>query len=115
MQVPRLRQAWYDSARAMNSIKQFALRHAAGSTDRALRDAVYWQPKALPAPDKPWTVFVYSCMLIAFLDSLAYMIGAALTDSTASRGLLTWEILVLFGLMCFGFRACVYFAILKSR
>jgi hypothetical protein len=76
----RLRQAWHDSARAMNQIKEFCITHARECAPETLRRAFLWQPQTLPAPDRAWTVFFYSAALIGLLDSLAFAAGGLLID-----------------------------------
>jgi hypothetical protein len=115
LKIIRLRQAWYDSARAMNQIKDFYIKNAREFDPEVLRTAFLWRPETLPSPDKPWTVFFYSAMLIAFLNSIAYVAGGALLylDATLSFPLLAGGLLVLFGLMSFAFHVWLYFAFLK--
>jgi hypothetical protein len=115
--IIRLRQAWHDSARAMNQIKEFYFQHARELERDMLRSAFRWQAHTLPAPGKPWTVFFYSAMLIAFLDSAAYVAGGLLLNSgpTGSRPVPVLVPLVLFGLGFFAFHVWLYFAFLKTR
>ena len=70
MKLVRLRQAWFDSARAMNQIKQFYL-------DRFpdLDKAFLWKPNTIPARAKPWTITFNLCLLVAILDSVALAIA----------------------------------------
>jgi hypothetical protein len=113
--IIRLRQAWHDSARAMNQIKDFYFQHARELSRDVLRSAFRWQAHTLPAPGKPWTVFFYSAMLIALLDSAAFVAGELLldrdpADSAPGPDLM---LLVLFGLGFFAFHVWLYFAFLK--
>ncbi len=62
----------------MNQIKEFFIQHDEHFEPEELRTAFRWQADTLPSPDKPWTVFFYSAVLIALLDSMAYVLGAAL-------------------------------------
>jgi hypothetical protein len=113
--IIRLRQAWHDSARAMNQIKEFYFQHTQTLSRDVLRSAFRWQAHTLPAPGKPWTVFFYSAMLIAFLDSAAFVAGGLLLDrdpvGSAPGPDLMW--LVLFGLGFFASHVWLYFAFLK--
>ena len=113
--IIRLRQAWHDSARAMNQIKEFYFQHAREPERSMLRSAFRWQAHTLPAPGKPWTVFFYSAMLIAFLDSAAYVAGGLLLvrDPTGSPPVPVLGLLILCGLGFFAFHAWLYFAFLK--
>ena len=112
LKIIRLRQAWHDSAQAMNQIKGFYIQHAQDFDPDVLRSAFRWQSHTLPEPGKPWTVFFYSAVLIAFLDSVAYIAGAALLNLAATRYFL---LLVLGPLVLFGFHVWLYFAFLKPK
>ncbi len=117
LKIIRLRQAWHDSARTMNQIKEFYIQHAEEFDPDVLRSAFRWQAHTLPATDKPWTVFFYSAMLIALLDSVAYIAGGALLDVTATRAfpLFVLGLLALFGVAFFAFHVWLYFAFLKPQ
>ena len=110
----RLRQAWHDSAQAMNQIKDFYFQHAKDFEPEVLRNAFRWKPETLPPPDKPWTVYFYSATLIGLLDSVAYVVGGALLalDATGSFPLSVLGPLALFGLAFFAFHVWLYFAFL---
>jgi hypothetical protein len=115
LKLIRLRQAWRDSAQAMNQIKDFYIQHAEHFEPEVLRSAFRWKTETLPPPDKPWTVFFYSAALIAFLDTVAYLAGSALLDLKASGSSpsLVLDLLLLFGLVFFAFHVWLYFAFLR--
>jgi len=115
--IIRLRQAWHESARAMNQIKEFYFHHTREPERDVLRSAFRWQAQTLPAAGKPWTVFFYSAMLIAFLDSAAYVAGGLLLvrGPTGSLPLPALRLLILCGLGFFAFHVWLYFAFLKPR
>jgi hypothetical protein len=72
LQLIRLRQAWFDSVTAMNALKDYFIRHAAGSQ---LGEAFVWKPGALPARYKPWSVGYLLALQVALLGGAA--LGAA--------------------------------------
>jgi hypothetical protein len=115
--IIRLREAWQDSAKAMNQIKEFYIQHAKELNCDVLRDAFRWQAATLPAPDKPWTVYFYSAMMISLLNSAAYVAGGVLLALTFAPSLrvLTVATLALFGLAFFAFHVWLYFAFLRPR
>lgn len=82
-----------------------------------LRPAFRWQAHTLPSPDKPWTVFFYSALLIALLDSMAYVLGAALLDLSLSAIVPSVDIALYltFGPAFLAFHIWLYFAFLKPR
>ena len=114
LKIVRLRQAWHDSARTMNRIKDFYIQHVREVAPQVLRSAFRWQTHTLPAVDKPWTLYFYSTLLIGLLDSVAYVLGGALlgSDSAASSPVLFWGVLVLFGLAFLALHVRLYFAFL---
>ena len=113
--IVRLRQAWHDSAKTMNHIKDFYIYHTQHFDHKAMRAAFRWQTGSLPPPDKPWTVYFYSAMLIAVLNSGAYMAGGLLLAPGAPTafgwgyGLLQLAL----GLLFFIYHVVLYFAFLK--
>ncbi|MFQ5812208.1 MAG: hypothetical protein ACE5I2_03310 [Anaerolineae bacterium] len=117
LKLIRLRQAWHHSARAMNQIKDFYIQHVKDFEPDVLRQAFLWRTETLPPPDKPWTVFFYSAMLIALLDSVAYVAGGALLGLTATRAFPLFVLgpLALFGLAFFAFHVWLYFAFLRPE
>jgi hypothetical protein len=117
LETIRLRQAWHDSARTMNQIKEFCIHHAKDFEPEVLRDAFRWKIETLPPLDKPWTVFFYSATLIGFLDSMAYMAGGVLLDLDATQSYpgSILGLLALFGLAFFAFHVWLYFAFMKPK
>lgn len=116
LKIIRLRQAWHESARAMNQIKEFYIQHDEHFEPEELRTAFLWQAHTLPSPGKPWTVFFYSALLIALLDSMAYVFGAALLDLNLSHITLRVDIglYLIFGIGFLAFHIWLYFAFLKN-
>lgn len=114
--IIRLRQAWQDSAKAMNQIKEFYIQRAEEFGSEEMREAFRWQAHTLPKPDKPWTIYFYSTMLIGLLDSVAYVAGGALLHSSAAGcfSLLGLGPLAVFGLAFFAFHVWLYFAFLRE-
>lgn len=110
----RLRQAWQESARVMNWIKEFYIRHAKDIEPSELSKAFLWKSTTVPAPHKPWTVFFYSAMLIGFLDSVAFVVGIVLLhpNTFLSSSWLGWLVFFL-GLCFFVFHVVLYFAFLR--
>jgi hypothetical protein len=115
LKIIRLRQAWHESARAMNQIKEFFIQHDDHFEPEELRTAFRWQAHTLPSPDKPWTLFFYSAVLIALLDSMAYILGAALLDFYLSHSLprVDFALYVIFGIGFLAFHIWLYFAFLR--
>jgi hypothetical protein len=75
----RLRQAWFDSVRAMNAIKAYYL-----ESFPELDAALLWKTKSIPSPGKAWTItFILSAMVI-LLSSVSF--AAALHVLEIRRG-----------------------------
>ena len=74
----RLRQAWVESALAMNQIKAFFVQHAGPERSTGVLAALRWRPETLPAPERRWNVFHCSALLFCFLNGLSFALGALL-------------------------------------
>lgn len=73
LQLVRLRQAWYDSALAMNQIKDYYVRNLDGlSLDGAFR----WRQTTMPVKFKPWSVSFLMALQVTILGGAA--VGATL-------------------------------------
>ena len=115
LKILKLREAWYESALAMNQIKECYFQHVNDFDGEALRSAFRWQVHTTPALDKPWTVFFYSAMLIGFLDSVAFVGGGFLIDSKASLTYYNLGALTVLGVLFFLLHVYLYFAFLESK
>jgi len=75
IKLVRLRQAWYESVHAMNTIKKFYL-------DRfpALDAAFDWKVGTIPAPGKPWTITFNLSLLVPLVDCAALAVAAHFAD-----------------------------------
>ncbi len=114
----RLRQAWRDSAKTMNQIKEFYIRHAENLAAQELIEAFRWRPETLPAPEKKWTLFFCSAVLIALINSIAFVVGGILLNlGTFSQrnALLIIASLVIFGLTMFFFHILMYDEFLREE
>lgn len=115
LKIVRLREAWYDSAQTMCKIKDFYVEHSENPT--ILKSAFRWRTQTLPRPDRPWTLYFLSAMLIAFLDSVAYAAGGILISAetmqyTVKQIWPTIVAIVVFCLIFFAFHAWLYFRFL---
>jgi hypothetical protein len=119
LSIIRLRQAWYDSTRAMNRIKDFCIRHTSSIDPNVLRMAFLWQPFTMPHPGKPWTVHFYAAILIGFLSSAAFVAGGFLIlmvlNALPPDNLWSGILLVALGFLFFAFHVWLYFAFLALR
>lgn len=75
----RLRQAWRESTKAMNQIKDHYIR-SHPSTAAAFR----WRTHTIPDAGKPWSITFNLCLLIVILDSLS--LSAAVFFARAAAG-----------------------------
>ncbi|MCI0512062.1 hypothetical protein L0128_02460 [candidate division KSB1 bacterium] len=72
--IVRLRQAWIESARAMNHIKALFL-YASGIRPEKADFIFRWKPKTLPRANKSGTVFHYSAVLLAFFTAVTFSLS----------------------------------------
>lgn len=117
LKIIRLREAWHESVLCMNQVKDFYIRHSDHFSQQQMAAAFRWKSNTVPEKDKLWTIFFYSAMLIAFLDSGTYVAGGILLNT---RAVLTspWVVtglLSLLGLCFFGFHVWLYTAFLRPR
>ena len=112
LKIIRLRQAWYDSAQAMNQIKEVYVDKSQGEDKDIIEAALRWRQATLPQPGKRWTVFHYSAMLIGFLNAVASSIGYVLIKMPSSPQ--QWECLVSFGVFFFIAHDLLYVFFLKK-
>jgi len=79
----RLRQAWGESALAMNQIKAFFARHPKGAAEGNIWAALRWRVETLPPLDRKWNVYHYSAILLNLLNGVALACGALLINTKA--------------------------------
>jgi hypothetical protein len=75
MKLVRLRQSWYESVHAMNTIKKFYI-------DRfpEVNAAFDWQVGSIPALGKPWTITFNLSLMVALVDCAAIAVGFHFAD-----------------------------------
>ncbi len=112
LKIIRLRQAWYDSAKAMNQIKEVYVDKSQGEDKDIIGAALRWRKATLPQPGKRWTVFHYSAMLIGFLNAVASAAGYALINEPSTT--MHWMFLILLGLVFFIIHHLLYVFFLKK-
>jgi len=115
LKIVRLRQAWLDSAKTMNLIKDFYLTHSEHFEADELAKAFRWRTHTVPSADQPWTLFYYSACLIAILNSIAFTSGAVLlTDAFSDlSSFIISGIMVALGVVFFLFHMRSYSALFK--
>jgi hypothetical protein len=94
LQLARLRAAWYESALAMNQIKDFMV-----SENKELLNAFRWKTDTLPPKYKPSSVSYYQAFEVAVIGGL--MSGAAiffLQQAFFRIGFLNWIVSAIAGL-----------------
>ncbi len=110
LQLVRLRQAWYESARAMNQLKRFFLERAG---EIPLKDALRWREETLPKAAKGWSISFLLTLQVALLDGVT--LGAAILylGWNADAFLLGWA--VAGGLFYALFQIWLFFRLLGGR
>lgn len=121
LKLVRLRQAWHESASYMNHIKHYYIEHTADVPPSSFREAFLWQSHTLPAANKPLTVFHYSALLIAMVNSTAFVAGSLLLGYDGCSGSLIFEPSCLcylhigLGIVLFFFHMLMYRLFLKIK
>jgi len=85
MHIIRLRQAWCDSAAAMNQIKEFFIINGRVPDDIA-RSAFLWDSKTIPKPGKKSNVSYYSAMSISFVSTVVLLFASWLLSPQFETG-----------------------------
>jgi hypothetical protein len=78
MQIVRLRQAWCDSARAMNHLKVLFVRHCKFPPETA-KASFRWKIESIPRAEKKMTVFYLSALLISLINATAIGLASIIT------------------------------------
>ncbi len=91
LQLIRLRQAWYDSVKAMNQIKQYYL----SQHTHTLKSAFLWNVESIPKKNKVWTISFLSAVEVALLGSIVLSAAVIFFGLALQKEL--WEIA---GSMC---------------
>ena len=109
MQLAQLRSAWYESARAMNQIKDFAIMQSP-----ELANAFRWQTSTIPDKYKKGSVSYYQALEVSMIGGL--MFGAAmffLQQAIELDILLIWVISILLGGFAVYLQMALYKRLLK--
>ena len=78
LKIIRLRQAWVESAKAMNCIKQALIDASDDKQSKFLNNAFMWKSETIPKPQQKYNVFHYSAMFIGMINTYFYIAGAYL-------------------------------------
>jgi hypothetical protein len=109
MQLARLRAAWYESAQAMNQLKDFMV-----SQNESLANAFRWTSSTLPPRYKTHSVSYYQASEVALIGGLTF--GAAiffLQQAFFRINLLNWIISAISGLSIIYLQLSIYKRSLK--
>lgn len=74
-QIIALRRAWARSVMAMNYIKEFYIANNSVFTSSGLASAFLWNPLTIPSANRRGSVFYFTAMLIALINSAAFFVG----------------------------------------
>ncbi len=108
MQLARLRAAWYDSALAMNQIKDFML-----SQNETLASAFRWTTATLPPKHKTSSVAYFQTVEVALISGLmSGMAANFFQQAFVTIGPVNWLVTILMGVLVIVFQLLVYKRIL---
>ncbi|HEY2982139.1 MAG TPA: hypothetical protein VGJ22_13225 [Anaerolineales bacterium] len=103
LQLARLRAAWYESALAMNQIKDYALKK-----DRKLAEAFRWRTDSLPPLYKPSSISFLQALEVALLSSLTFGAAAYFLQAGLGYTRCIWALTPLLGLLSFLAQLAIY-------
>src|SRR5581483_1033005 len=98
----RLRQAWFDSVRAMNAIKGYYL-HSFPELDSAF----LWKMNTVPALGKAWTITFILSLMVIVIDSIAFTAAFHFLELRGGDTRLLLDGIVL--IVAFGMQILFYF------
>lgn len=110
LQLIRLREAWFESVKAMNAIKAYYQAHLpALDLDGAFR----WKAATMPAQFKPWSVGFLLALQVAVLGGASA--GAAVVFFGLTQGAWAWGWAVVVTLAAAAGQMILYRALLRQR
>lgn len=108
MQLARLRAAWYDSALAMNQLKDFMV-----SQNETLAAAFRWTTATLPPKHKTSSVAYFQTVEVALISGLmSGMAANFFQQAFVTIGPVNWLVTILMGVLIIVFQLLVYKRIL---
>ncbi len=110
LQLVRLREAWFESVRAMNDIKAY---YQANLPGLKLDTAFRWRSTTVPARYKPWSVGYLLALQVAVLGGASA--GAAVIFVGLTGGVWAWGWAVAATLAGSTAQMVLYWALLRSR
>lgn len=87
LQLIALRRAWAGSAMEMNYIKEFFVANSDLFEKDALSGAFLWKPRGIPQTHRRGNVFYYSAILLALLNTAAFVGGIFILGLNANVNL----------------------------
>jgi len=104
MQLARLRAAWYESALAMNQLKDYMM-----DQNKTLIKAFRWKTSTLPSKYKKDSVSYYQAREVALISGLMFGAGIFfLQRAFFAMGLLQWVLSALIGVVTIFFQLQLY-------
>lgn len=94
LQLARLRQAWLESVRAMNTIKDAVITQAP-----RMQDYFRWRTQTIPKAYKPWSVGFLLALQVAMVSGIALGSASALIFLVAGQSELPWFLVILIALL----------------
>lgn len=108
LQLARLRQAWFESALAMNQIKQFYMEHV---QQVELVEAFRWRRSTLPAKFKPWSISSLLATQVSLLGGAT--LGAVIVFSGLACGCWWWGYAITAGVITSILQMIIYWRLLR--
>lgn len=103
LQLARLRQAWFDSASAMNRIKEFYIQQL---HEAKLEEAFLWRMSTLPARLSPWSISSLLATQVSLLGGVT--LGAATVFAGLACGRWWWEYAIAAGVIASALQIVLY-------
>lgn len=93
LQLVRLRQAWFDSAEALNHIKRFYIKEG----DRGLESAFLWGTETLPSKFKTWSISFLLALQVSILGSVTLGVAVFYLGMAFQNQWWFWALIIAIG------------------
>jgi hypothetical protein len=110
LQLVRLRQAWTESARTLNQIKDFYLNQL---QPLPLHQALRWGSGTIPSPYKPWSIAFLLALQVALLGGVS--LGASVYFLSLVMAGPNWTVPILTGLAYIFLQIWLYRFLLQNH
>ncbi len=109
LQLSRLRQAWLESVRAMNTMKDALIQQVP-----EMQDYFRWRTATMPKAYKPWSVGFLLALQVAMVSGIAWGAASAIFIMMTGRESLPWVLVIVAAVVMLVYLVCLYYLPLRK-